>query len=144
MTHSFNGLEASRVLGQVLFVLAAWGPLSGRAEAPSAFDAVEIRRGQDVKRHDKGSIKFEMNGKPWREVLEWLSEESGLPIITSCMPIGIFTFNGPKVGRYTLDEIIGILNRALQQQGHVLIRRTACLIILPDDEEFLAQLSPRP
>src|SRR5690348_1846127 len=69
------------------------------------------------------TIPFEMRDKPWVEVMEWLSDETGIPV--SCgvfLPCGTFTFIGPKDARYTHLQIIGILNRALLEQRLILIR----------------------
>src|SRR5438105_2663572 len=60
-------------------------------------------------------IKFEKRSQPWGQVLEWLSDQSGLPLITKTMPTGTFSFVGSKSGNneYTLPEVIDIINEAL-------------------------------
>src|SRR5262245_4470027 len=41
-------------------------------------------------------VKFEFRDKRWGEVLEWLSEQTGLPFSSSIKPTGTFTFTAPK------------------------------------------------
>jgi hypothetical protein len=82
---------------------------------------------------DRHGVEFRMEGRPWGEVLEWLGDQSGLPCVYSSLPIlGTFTFIGPKGAKYTLPEIMGILNRALLRQGYLLIKRKQSFTLVPD------------
>jgi len=83
-------------------------------------------------------IAFEMRDKPWSAVLEWLADQSGLPVVASSKPTGKFTFVPPKGGvkSFTLDEIFDILNESLIEQRLILIRRTASFTIVPADERI--------
>lgn len=58
-------------------------------------------------------VSFQMRDKPWKNVLEWLSSETGLPIITTATPTGTFSFYGNLNRKYTIPEVIDILNEAL-------------------------------
>jgi type II secretion system protein D len=96
-----------------------------------------------------GLIEFTMRDKPWPQVLEWLGEKMNLPVITNNVPKGSFTFIAPRESgqpkRYTVQQIIDIVNESLQQQGFVLVRKEASLTVLPFDElnRVPAHLIPR-
>jgi type II secretion system protein D len=86
-----------------------------------------------------GKIEFEMRDKRWVDVLEWLGDKTGLRVITSVRPGGSFTFIPPKVPgqpppRYTIPEIIDILNEALQDQHYIIIRRQASISVVAVDD----------
>src|SRR5947209_3249135 len=71
-------------------------------------------------------IAVEFQGKPWRQVFEWLSDQTGMPYISNYPPpTGTFTFINPRVNgkdprTYTIGEIIDIVNEGLQQYKYVL------------------------
>src|SRR5688572_26981712 len=74
---------------------------------------------------------FSMTNKPWKEVLEWLTEQTGLPLLSSHKPpVGTFTFIGPKDGKrqYSLAEIMDLLNEALMQEKRLLIRQEKSML----------------
>src|SRR5262245_4680728 len=97
-----------------------------------------------VKQAEK-TYKFECRAKPWRDVLEWFSDISGLPFIGSNAPTGTFTFIAPKggPGQYTVPQIVDILNEALLGQKFILIRRTASFTLIPADEKINPAELPR-
>jgi hypothetical protein len=79
-------------------------------------------------------VKFEMRDKPWSQVFEWLSDQTGLPVIMSneSKPTGTFTYvprkNSPK--EYTIPQVIDILNQSLDQQNYLLVRRGENLFVI--------------
>src|SRR6476620_11111183 len=83
-------------------------------------------------------VRFEFRDKRWAEVLEWLTEQTGLNVISGNKPAGSFTFIAPKVNgqprEYTIPEVIDIINEALVQQKFMLIRREASFTIVLADE----------
>src|SRR5437867_2021244 len=79
-------------------------------------------------------VAFTMDGKPWGEVLTWLTELTGLPISGPHKPTGTIVFTPPKGKTYTIPEIIDILNEGLLLQKYVLIRRMQSFTLLPADE----------
>lgn len=89
------------------------------------------------------TISFEMRDKPWSAVLEWLSDQTGLPVITTAKPTGTFTFIEPKKKDYTIPEVIDILNEALLGQKFVIIRRERSFTIVPADEKIPPDYLPR-
>jgi type II secretion system protein D len=89
------------------------------------------------------TVAFEMRDKPWSSVLEWLSDQTGLPVITSYKPTGTFSFIDPKKKEYTIPEIIDILNEGLLEKKFVLIRRERSFTIVPADEKIPPDYLPR-
>ena len=47
------------------------------------------------------TFQLEMRDKPWKQVLEWYADISGLPFVGNSTPSGTFTFlaRGAKIGR---------------------------------------------
>src|SRR5262249_50179776 len=69
-------------------------------------------------------IAVEFRNTPWQNVIEWFVKESGLAFISIHAPTGSFTFVSPEPGRkYTMLEIIDILNEGLQQQSYTILRQ---------------------
>lgn len=89
------------------------------------------------------AISFEMREKPWASVLEWLTDQTGMPFVGDLRPTGSFTFIGPRGKSYTLPEIIDILNESLLTQKRLLIRRDKLFTIVPADEKIDKILVPR-
>jgi hypothetical protein len=88
------------------------------------------------------AFSFEFRNKPWKAVLEWLSDQTGLPFIGHS-PTGTFTFQGLPGQSYTVPQIIDILNEALQEQKSLLIRRPNSLTVVPADETIDPALATR-
>jgi type II secretory pathway component GspD/PulD (secretin) len=92
------------------------------------------------------TFTFEFQNKPWGQVLEWLSDQSGLALVSPFKPTGTFTFVPPKGKTYTLREIIDILNEGLlasSTQKYLLIRGERTLTLVPADEKIDPGLVPR-
>ncbi len=99
-------------------------------------------------------IAFAMGKKPWggRDgVLNWLVNELQIPYIgVGHTPPGSFDFIPPVINgqaqRYTIPEIIDILNGALQAQKYVLVRQKNGFTVLPADisipEEKMQRVAP--
>src|SRR5437764_15230685 len=50
-------------------------------------------------------LTFEMRDKPWSAVLEWLTDQTGLPFASVIKPTGTFNVITPKNQKYTLPEV---------------------------------------
>lgn len=125
-------------LGAVLAGLLCVGGLRAQPTSPVAPKKVE----------EKTAILFEMRARPWANVFEWLSDQTGLPFISNyAPPTGTFQFIAPKIGteqrRYTMPQIIDIINEALLAHKYTLIRREASLTLVPADEKIDPNLVPR-
>jgi|SRR5262245_56451543 len=80
-------------------------------------------------------IIVQFSSAPWAKVFEWLTDQTGLPVVMNFKPTGTFSFAPPKGGQgYTLPEVIDILNEALMQQKCILLRREHSVVVVPADE----------
>src|SRR5262249_30227598 len=78
-----------------------------------------------------------MDRKPWKEVIEWFADVSGLSYVGKETPPGTFTFTAPKDKQYTVPEIVDILNEALmadQKTPYILMRRPRTFTLSPADQ----------
>jgi hypothetical protein len=81
---------------------------------------------------------FEFRETKWRQVFNWLSDQTELPVVTSCNPAGSFTFTPPAADtEYSVAEVIDILNNALINQGFLLFRRERGFILIPAEGEVV-------
>src|SRR5262249_3351566 len=68
-------------------------------------------------------IAFEMSGKEWGSVIEWVSDKTGLPLKSKIPFTGTFKHSGPIDKKYTMREIFDIVNEEMQaKHKYVLIR----------------------
>ena len=81
-------------------------------------------------------VAFEMRGKPWPDVMAWLSKESGVPFYAGpANPTGTFTYVGPNgLEMKTISDAIDILNQALRPQKYIILRHNQALTVVPADE----------
>jgi hypothetical protein len=109
----------------------------GSAQAPRA-RTTEARPAQKL-------MALEMREQPWGRVLEWLADQTGLPVTSDFKPTGTFTFLAPKgsTQQYTIPQVIDILNEGLISQKFLLIRRERSFTIVPADEKIDPALLPR-
>jgi uncharacterized protein (TIGR03067 family) len=91
---------------------------------------------------------LEMKDKPWKEVMEWFADVSGLRYTGKETPAGTFTFTPPRDKQYTIPEIVDILNDALladKKAPYLLIRRprqppAGTFALVPADQNLLAPI----
>lgn len=87
---------------------------------------------------------FEMRGKPWAQIFEWLTDTTGLPFISNYpAPTGTIHVIVKQGRRYTLGELLDLLNDALLPSKYVIVRRSASFTLAPADEKLPRQLAPR-
>ena len=83
---------------------------------------------------------FEFRNKPWRQVLEWFADQTGLKMISNNCPSDTFTFIPPQGKLYTIPEIVDIVNEALlahaSKEQYVLIRRTQTFTLVPANQKI--------
>jgi general secretion pathway protein D len=133
-------LQLKRCLG-LGFLLATLGLLG--------FSTAHAQQGGDPDKKDAGKPKetplrtytFEFANAPWSEVLSWLSDVTGQAVVTVIRPPGTFTFIPPKVApgskdskKYTVPEIIDVLNEALLVPKFMIVRRTTTIGVYAADE----------
>jgi hypothetical protein len=98
-----------------------------------------ITAGQpDKKALTPPTYSFAFKNAPWTEVLQWLADSADLPIVTTCRPVGTFTFLAPRPDgnekKFTLAEIIDFLNETLAAQKLILVRRHYSIGLYPTGE----------
>jgi type II secretory pathway component GspD/PulD (secretin) len=83
---------------------------------------------------NKTKIAFEMSGKEWQAVFQWLADKSGMPFSSKYKVPDTFTFSPPAGSKYTLLEIFDIVNEVLQtQHKFTLLRSEVTLSLVPAD-----------
>jgi len=82
----------------------------------------------------KHTVRFE--NAPWKEVLAWYAEISGLQMVAEAIPAGSLTMKPPKDREFTVGEITDLLNESLTSQKYILVRRKASFILQPSDEKI--------
>lgn len=70
-------------------------------------------------------FRFSFSGAPWREVLDWLADESGMALHVGNLPAGSFTYSDPS--DFTIDEAISRINLFLIPQGYSIVKRGSLL-----------------
>jgi type II secretion system protein D len=130
-----------------LAVLAVWAI---RAEArdsdkPAAQPENGGKRAAAPASQTEKTFGFDKREEGWNQVMVWLADISGMPLITQLKPTGTFTFIPPRSGanKYTLGQIVDILNDALTAQKMVLIRRPQSWTIVAADQEIDPVILPR-
>jgi len=92
-------------------------------------------------------VSFEMRDRPWSRVLEWLSDQTGVHVISSLRPTGTFNYISPQTAngpvQLTIPEVIDVINEALLEQKYVLIRREASFTIVAADQKIPPEIVPR-
>jgi len=84
-------------------------------------------------------LRFSFSGAPWREVLNWLAEESELALHVGDVPGGSFTYSDPAT--FSTDEAIARVNLFLIPQGFAVVRRGQLLSVISlGDPRSLQQL----
>jgi type II secretory pathway component GspD/PulD (secretin) len=135
----------------VLVVLGGWAlgayayddkPPRGE---PASQGATQDKDAAPAKPGEK-RIAFDMRAMPWSQVLEWLSEQTGLPVITEYKLSNTLTYISPKGKTYTIPEVIDVLNQSLAAQPtgkYIIIRQPTYLAVIPADQKLDPSLLPR-
>jgi type II secretion system protein D len=123
-----------------VLVLLAGLDLAIQADEPPKTETPPAK--QPDKIGDK-TVTFAMDGKPWSSVLEWLVEQTGLPLISKEKPTGTFTFVAPKDKKYTIPQVVDILNNALTTQKFILIRREQSWTLVAADDKIDPAILPQ-
>ena len=99
----------------------------------------------DAKAEPKGKLfNFEMRGKPWTSVFEWLADNTDRKFVgPNISPTGTFNVITPKGQKYTIPQIIDMINDGLLSQKWVLLNRGTAYTLVPADEKIDPALIPR-
>ena len=94
----------------LLFLALGLGVLPAQADPPA--------KPELPAKPKEETYTFTFDSKPWTQVIEWFADTTGLAFVGNYKPAGTFTFIPPKVNgavrKYTLPEIVDLLNEALQ------------------------------
>src|SRR5262245_7663810 len=89
----------SRLLAGVLMLAGTWGVSAAQDDPPKPSEAPPAKpaaRPDAPKAPKEKTVAFEMRDKPWPQVLEWLSDVTGLPVNTKDKPTGSMTYIAPR------------------------------------------------
>jgi hypothetical protein len=78
---------------------------------------------------EEPKFEFRMVNAPWREVFKWLINSTEVPVCTTFMPTGTFTFVGQMGATYTTSQIVDIINQALARHDCYLFRRPRFFVL---------------
>ena len=73
-------------------------------------------------------MRFSFEGAPWRDVINWLAEESDLALHVGDVPTGSFTYSDPNP--FTHQEAIDRVNLFLLPEGFTLVRSGKLLSVI--------------
>jgi type II secretory pathway component GspD/PulD (secretin) len=74
---------------------------------------------------------------PWTDVLDWFEKETGLVLIGTTLPKGTVTIKTEAGKKYTIPEVVDLLNRSLALQKLILLRVDSTTnTVLPTDERI--------
>src|SRR5262245_59576807 len=112
-------------------------------EIPKATDAKPKEDPKAAPAPKQKLLTFTMSAKPWKDVIQWYADETGLSFNSiEPPPTGSFNFSppkDPKTGQprqYTLSEITDLLNEALLAKNMVLIRGETTFRLWPASEKI--------
>ncbi|HEX5272038.1 MAG TPA: secretin N-terminal domain-containing protein, partial [Gemmataceae bacterium] len=129
-------------LAALLLTLGVWA-VTAKADDPPKPDKDKPAAKPAEKPAEKPREKkyaFAFDNKPWRDVIDWFADQSGLAFSGTYKPQGTFTFAPPKGKEYTISEIVDIINEALlanKESGkYILVRRTQTFTLIPADDKI--------
>jgi hypothetical protein len=89
-------------------------------------------------------FQFSMDSEKWENVFAWLTRETGIPVLANSYPSGRFSFQGPAGNRYSLDEIVDIINGGLlcprEETKYFLFANEKAFILIGTDEKLEPEL----
>lgn len=97
-------------------------------EPPAAGAAEAAKPESPAPAAGPGLMHFQFDAAPWKDVLEWLAQQSGLSLAIETLPVGTFTYRDDRM--YTVDEALDLLNSYLLTKGYTLVRRERILLVL--------------
>jgi hypothetical protein len=86
---------------------------------------------------EEKKVAFTMSGHGWKEVFRWLAEETKLPVAGD-FPQGSLSFTSAPGQKYTIPDIIDIINRGLIPKGLILVRQLDTFIVTTADAAWPA------
>ena len=127
----------------VLVVLASAGlsPVRAQGQVAPAADMKAAAAKQDGAAADdsvpEGKLFLTFEGAPWRDVIQFLAETSGLALHVTDLPTGTFTYNDDS--EFTPGGAIDRVNLFLLPEGFTLIRSKGLLSLINLSDRRSAQ-----
>ncbi len=87
---------------------------------------------EQLERTGEGKIRFNFQGQPWLEVLQWLAKSSQMTLDWQELPEN--KLNLATQSSYTIDEARDLLNMHLAARGFTLLRRGEVLALVKLDK----------
>lgn len=82
----------------------------------------------EVRPEEDGTLRFNFQGQPWPDVLEWLAEVSHLSLDWQELPAGFLNLRTQR--SYSVDEARDLLNRHLLDRGFTLLKHGEILSVV--------------
>jgi hypothetical protein len=97
-----------------------------------------------MKDHDAKITRRGITNNTWKATLEWLSKRTGLPLAANVMPTKLPPRPWPNRNRVVrTEEIIDLLNAALEEQQLLIIRGERALHVVSTVKPLEASMGPR-
>jgi type II secretion system protein D len=114
---------------------------------PDKEPAVEKKGEPDKKiarfKYSEKLFTLEFREKQWKFVFEWLTDKTNLPLITPLQPpTGTFSMVVPANRKYSMAEIIDMINDGLLHHKYVMLRRPGSFTLVSADEKIPPELVP--
>jgi general secretion pathway protein D len=137
--HSRSGWMRGGLAVLAVAILA----LLGMCRVSYAQDPAKKPEGEEPEK----KYEFRMEGKPWKAVFELLTSLTEKPVMGPYVPTGSLTFIGPPGKKYSVPDIIDIINEGLltneSTQRYYLINRGRSFTLVRAGEEIPPELLPR-
>ena len=72
----------------------------------------------------------EFRDASWKELFVWLTEQTGVPVVTTAKPCGVINFAPGKRRQCNVTEFLALLNIDLATRGCQLVRRERCFTVV--------------
>jgi type II secretory pathway component GspD/PulD (secretin) len=120
-----NAQAQPKVAGSVEEQPAAAPETTARPQnPPNPPDPKEL----DVRPAEDGTVRFNFQGQPWPDVLDWLAEVSHLSLDWQELPAGFLNLRTQR--SYSVDEARDLLNRHLLDRGFTLLKHGEILSVV--------------
>ncbi|CAN5232711.1 hypothetical protein BH11PLA2_BH11PLA2_25870 [soil metagenome] len=88
------------------------------------------------------TVSFVFDEKPWKSVFDWFAKESGLVFYSTsnAMPSGTCTIRTDPNRKYTMSQVVDLLNENMSAQNYIMIRRSQTFTVIPADIKIPKEL----
>ncbi|MBL8866459.1 MAG: hypothetical protein JNK93_12945, partial [Planctomycetia bacterium] len=138
-------LPAVFAAGVAVPALAQAPAPEGKPAAVVPTKLAEVPKPPEVKAElPEKTVSMNFSATPWNQVLDWFAKESGLVMIGTTLPTGSVTIKTDSSKKYTIPQVVDLLNRSLALQKFILLRIDSTTFTLcPADEKIPDQYIQR-